>query len=120
MIENATRVSIHGMFDCHLFKRYTGSTVDAVIESWLEHISKPIPANLCGEKVDDLGPTYLCPAIVLCGDREIRRVGKMVIADTKTRLPRANEVEAYRQALLADPDIPRLLADDQASRKRYF
>ena len=104
------RVSIWGMYDCHLFHKYTGSSVDEVLENWQNHIEKLIPAQFSdGTKVEDLGPTALCPAIVLDGNRELRRVGKMIFADYKTRRPARKDLQAYRRALLADPDISNIL-----------
>jgi hypothetical protein len=107
----ATRVSIHGMYDMHLFHQVTGRTVDEVINNWLTHISELQPAIVGGAKIDDMGPSNLCPAIVLSGEKELRRVGKMVFPDDHTRKPRnPADLKEYRDALLADPDIPRLLA----------
>lgn len=103
------RVSIYGIFDSHLFHRYTGNTVDEVIDNWLAHIAKPIPAIVGGKRVDDMGPTALCPAIVLHGKKELRRVGYMVFP-RENGAPEKKDIDAYRAALLADPDIPRLLA----------
>lgn len=102
-------VSIYGMFDCHLFHQYQGSTVDEIIDNWLEHISKPISAELDdGRLVKDLGATDLCPAIVMNGETEVRRVGPMVHVGSD-RKPNLKLLEEYRKALSADPDIPRLL-----------
>lgn len=108
----ADRVSIHGMYDLHLFHKVEGRSVDEVIDNWLAHIAKPVPANVEGIGiVDDLGPSMLCPAVVLSGKVELRRVGKMVFPDWGTRKPRTPaDLEAYRSALKADPDIDRLLA----------
>ena len=108
------RVSIFGMFDRHLFWQYTGGTVDEVISNWLAHIANPIPAIVGDEQVDDMGPTALCPATVLYGKKELRRVGNMVHVRSG-RKPNPADVEAYRAALLADPDIPRLLAAPEVS-----
>lgn len=115
----AADVKIYGMFDCHLFHRYEGATVDDVIASWRKHIAAPIPATFKdGTSVDDLGPTDLCPAIVLDADgTELRRVGTMV--HVRGREPDAGLLREYRAALLADPDVPRLLAlrhNDQIQR----
>src|SRR5699024_5092470 len=103
------RVSIWGIYDMHLFHKYDGSTVDEVIDNWLAHISEPILAIVGERKIDDMGPTDLCPAVVLAGEIELRQVGKMVHV-RKDRKPDQEDIESYRQALLADPDIPRLLA----------
>jgi hypothetical protein len=104
------------MYDSHLFHKYEGATVREVIRNWLRHISKPIPASVDGRDVDDLGPTALCPAIVLDGDTELRRVGEMVHPDFETRGPKScRAVLAYWRALRADPDIPRLLAKQYSS-----
>ena len=117
------RVSIHGMYDCHLFHQYTGATVDEVLMNWLEHISKPIPAIMYGKRVDDIGPTSLGAAIVLEGDKELRRVGDMVFARvidygkaTQRVEPDLQALIAYRNALLSDPDIPRLLSGNRKRR----
>jgi hypothetical protein len=107
----ANRVSIWGMYDMHLFHRIEGSTVDEIIKNWLEHNSKKQPATVGDRYVEDMGQSSLCPAIVLHGDRELRRVGRMVFADYNQRgKPRdKSELAAYRKALLDDPDITRLL-----------
>ena len=111
------RVSIHGMYDCHLFKEYTGHTVDELLMNWLEDISTPTPAAFSdGTFVDDLGPTSLGPAIVLDGKKELRRVGNMVFVrvldygkETQRVSPEIAQLIEYRRALLEDPDIPSLL-----------
>lgn len=114
----ATRVSIMGMYDMHLFHKVEGATVDAVIDAWVKHIAEPIPATIGSRYVDDLGPSWLCPAIVLDDSgKEIRRVGKGVWPEEKRRKPRSgDDVEAYRQALLGDPDIPRLLMEQYGGK----
>ena len=99
----ADSVHVYGMYDNHLFHRIKGSTVDQVIDNWRAHNSEPHPAVNDQDKVFDLGPSSLCPAIVLCGAKELRRVGKMVFPK------RVEELEAYRTALESDPDISRLL-----------
>lgn len=105
-------ISIVGMYDMHLSHRVKGATVDEVIENWKTHIASPIPAIVGEREVEDLGPSSLCPATVLLGKKEVRRVGKMVHPDWNTRAPSSEQdVEQYRQALLVDPDIPRLLAE---------
>jgi len=109
----AARVSIHGMYDMHLFHEIKGKTVDEVIKNWKEHNKKKHPAVVGDREVDDMGVSALCPAIVIdANDKELRRVGSMVFcAYDGSRKPRSEEdVEAYRAALLADPDIPKLLA----------
>lgn len=107
----ADAVSIHGMYDMHLFHRIEGRTVDEVIENWIKHNSEKHPANVGGTDIDDLGPSELCPATVLLNGKEVRRVGKMVFCDYKSGEVRDEAaLEAYRKALSDDPDIPRLLA----------
>ena len=107
----ANRLSISGMFDCHLFCSYPGNTVDEVITAWKDQNSKPYPAMVEDRQIDDLGFADLCPVIVLHDDKELRRVGQMVMQDWKTKTYLPEELEAYRQALLDDPDIPRLLSE---------
>jgi len=92
---HADRVSIYGIHDCHLFTKIIGGSVDDVIDSWLSGC----------DRENKYGPTALCPAIVLHGETELRRVGEMVHSKHD-----AESIHAYREALLADPDIPRLLA----------
>jgi hypothetical protein len=107
----ADRVSIWGMYDMHLFHRIKGCTVDEVIDNWLAHNRKKQPAIVGDCEVDDMGQSSLCPATVLCGDKELRSVGKMVFPnyDKRGKQARPEELEAYRAALKADPDIERLL-----------
>ena len=109
---DAVEVKVYAMFDCHLFRRIHGATVDEVIVNWATWNAKPHPAEFeDGRRVDDLGSTDLCEAIVLGADgKELRRVGKAVQPDYRTRRPDNAQVQAYRMALLSDPDIPRLLA----------
>ena len=109
----ATRVSIYGMYDCHAFKQFTGSTVDEVIDNWLSHCKQLHPAILGDHEVPDLGPTMLGPAIVLSDKKELRRVGEMLFPGHITRLPDPTKLAAFRRALMDDPDIPRLLASQQ-------
>jgi len=107
----ASRVSIFGMYDCHAFERFTGSTVDEIIENWLEHSYKNESCKY--------GATDLCPAIVLDkNDKEIRRVSKIMvyypayyIRGNYRHIRKLNmdDLEKYRNDLLNDPDIPRLL-----------
>jgi len=113
MPPKAMRVSISGMYDCHLFHSFTGKTVDDVIANWIAHNATPNPAIVSGRKVDDLGPAELCPAIVLSDTgKELRRVGPMVFYDLKIKLgEKPKQLKLYREALMADPDIPRLLME---------
>lgn len=121
----AQHVSIHGMYDCHAFERFTGSTVDEVIENWLEHSYENESCKY--------GATDLCPAIVLDADgKELRRVpsGKGLMHSTLVVYPSyylrgdyrhvrkldMNQLEAYAEALKNDPDIPRLLATTNGER----
>lgn len=105
------RVSIYGVYDCHLFHRITGETVEAVIKNWLGHNSHKHPATVDGVDCDDLGPSMLCPAIVLHHDKELRRVGKMVQMSADGKPRSWKELNDYKDALLKDPDIPRLLME---------
>lgn len=106
----ARRVSVHGMYDCHCFEPFTGKTPDALVDSWLEFIKEPTLATFSkGGPQHNIGVPDLCPAIVLDGDEnELRRVGVWVRA--REGKPDPAEVAAYRAALKADPDIPRILA----------
>jgi hypothetical protein len=107
----ADRLSIHGMYDMHLFHKIHGKSVDELIDNWRKHIAEPIPAMVGDRNIDDMGVSWFCPVIVLSGETEVRRVGKGIFADYKTRAPRSeDDVNEFRQALLDDPDITRLLA----------
>lgn len=104
------RVSIHGMYDCHAFCKFEGATIDEVIENWKEH-SRSSPY------VEKYGPTSLCPIIVTGTNQatgvkfEIRRVGKMVMDSSEKY---AGDLEEWRNAAFADPDIAKILADSAA------
>lgn len=86
----ANRVSCYGMYDCHLFHRFEGATPEEIATQWRAH------------KDPELGDTLLCPVLVLEGDKELRRVGKMAHCEA--------ELQQWIDACNADPDIPRLLA----------
>ena len=104
-VPGADRVSIWGMYECHLFHKHKGKTVDEVIEDWKTHNSNLNMAYVGDDKNPiDLGKTFLCPAIVLCGEKELRRVGQMCFWP-----PQEKQVTAWRKAMLEDPDIPQLL-----------
>lgn len=90
------RVSTSVMYDCHLFRQLLGLTVDEIIADWLRECREPDP---------QVGRPYLCPAIVLQGDRELRRVGPMIF-----KADDAVGIEKWRSALLDDPDISAALA----------
>lgn len=109
--QQATRVTIWGMYDMHLFHRIKGRTVDEVIANWLRHNSEKQPAIVGDREVEDMGQSALCPATVLFGDKELRSVGRMVFPNYDKRgQPRIPaELETYRAALKADADIVRLL-----------
>lgn len=89
----ANRVSTYAMYDCHLFRQLEGTTIDEVIADWQRECAAPDARY---------GAPYLCPVIVMEDKTEIRRVGKMVF--------REEELPAFRAALMADPDVVRLLA----------
>ncbi len=95
----ATRIAMHAMHDSHCFVRYYASNVDELIGLWRRDL-------LHGE------PLALCPIIVLSGDRELRRVGKMVHYGFRGRGPDEEAINAFRAAILADPDISRIMAAD--------
>lgn len=108
----ADSVSIHGMFDCHLFERFTGKSVDELIDNYLEFIKEDTMGTFAGsDKVHNIGVPDLCPAIVMSGEKELRRVGPMVGARSYKCGGKLDKkaLEEYRAALKADPDIPRLL-----------
>jgi hypothetical protein len=112
----ANRVSIHGMYDCHLFHAVEGSTVAEVIGNWRLHNQQFQPAIVGGKEVKDLGPSGLCQIIVLSGEKELRRVGPMVFSRGPRLAGQCDEkaLQEWRDAALADPDIPRLLAERAA------
>jgi hypothetical protein len=84
------------MFDCHLFDELKADTVRGLAEEW-KRFQKG------GDEYSErYGPAYLCPVTVMDGDKELRRVGKMVF--------REEELPEFIKALEADPDVPRLLA----------
>lgn len=89
------RVSVYGMYDCHLFHRIPGASPDEIIENWQQH-------NILNNA--GLGPTALCPVIVVADNgEELRRVGPMVMPE------REDKLDEWREALRADPDVMHLL-----------
>ena len=96
---SALRVAIHGMYDCHLFTHYEADSPEAIVKAWQEE---------CAGRSHQYGPPDLCPAIVLSGKKELRRVGPMIHYDYTKRAP--GKAGAWLAAVNTDPDIRRLLA----------
>jgi hypothetical protein len=97
-VGRADNVSLWGMRDDHTFKRYAASTVDELIAAWREDL-----------KTDS--SIALCPVIVMSGQKELRRVGGMLHHHYKFGVPKdETAVAAFREAVLADPDISRLMS----------
>jgi len=109
----ADRVSIFGMYDNHTFKKFNARSVDGLIFLWLAHISKPnwMAYHSDPKDIFDAGPAELFPVRVMSGKKELRQVGCAVHVDYRTKLPDFKKLEIFRQELLSDPDIPRLLAE---------
>lgn len=99
----ATRVSTHTMYSCHLFGRLTANTIKGLIAEWQAEADAPDARY---------GPPYLCPVTVMAGEKELRRVGPMVFPDDLlgTRSNRGG-LRAWERAVSDDPDISRLLAE---------
>lgn len=100
-----TRISPHLMYDCHLFRPCVGSTVDEIIADFVAEVRKPH---------ERYGKPMLCPIIVLEGKREIRHVGEMVFPrwhhEKSFETVNESQLRKWRDAVLADPDIPRLVS----------
>lgn len=110
----AARVSIYGMYDCHCFEKFEGKTVDKVIENWKMHNRKPTMARIGSADAEpsNIGFCDMTPVVVLDhNEKELRRVGGWIHCRGREGKIDEAEVDAWRNALLADPDIPRLLAE---------
>lgn len=94
----ANRVGSHVMYGCHLFRPLKGVSVQALVDDWLKECMAP----------SEMGAPYLCPLIVLDGDKELRRVGQMVFANNDDTDKRLGE---WIRLANADPDIPRILSE---------
>jgi hypothetical protein len=99
------RVSIHGMYDSHLFTRYDGATPEEVVQAWRAECESPD---------DRYGPPDLCPVCVLSRGKELRVVGPMIHYNYATRKP--GDPAAWLSAVNADPDIRRLLAEGKGAK----
>ena len=98
----ATRISAYVMYDCHLFRKLNGTSADELIADWRRECAYPDP---------EYGAPYLCPVIVFDGERELRRVGRMVFREGPGTWPETDDaVRDWKIAVESDPDIPRLLA----------
>ena len=110
-------VKVWGMYDCHLFTHFEGSTVDEVVAAWREHNATPNPATVGGREVADLGTAVLCAISVQdAAGKSLRRVGLTVSPHVRgstyyTQDKEAEDLRAWRDAVEADPDIVRLLAE---------
>jgi hypothetical protein len=93
-------VSTWSMHDAHYFVELKGSSVDELIEQW---------------RGLEVGHS-LCPVRLKVGDKQIRKVGKMVhaIYDSSPADAKAlqdEDLRAWREALLDDADVVRLLKE---------
>lgn len=108
----AAKISVHGMYEMHLFTPIPGRTPGEVIQAWREHNATPNPATVGGQPIDDLGKAMLCSVIVMTGDgKELRRVGAMVFPDSDDV---EDQVERWQKACEGDADVVRLLAERAA------
>lgn len=107
----AERVVVSILFDSMQFAPLSGTTVQEIFDNWVAMNSKPIPAIVGGREVEDMGQADLCPLIVCCDDRELRRVGPMLHPDHRVRgkVRNQGDVKKWFEECLNDPDIPRLL-----------
>lgn len=101
------RIAVWGMFDDHLFERIPGHSVRSIVENWRWfNANGPHPARVGGSEVDDLGSLMLCPAILLRGKQEVRRVGTMVFPGSDRE---QEQLDRWIEAMRADPAVSRLL-----------
>lgn len=93
----ANRLGLHAMYGNHTFHKFTHVTSpDDLTHQWIA---------MGGGRENDI---VLCPVIVLNGKQELRRVGRMLFDANEVE-----KVEAFKAALLADPDVVRLMAETQ-------
>lgn len=99
--DRPTSMYVSFMHDGHCFTRLEGNTLDEI----LAHADSI-------EAGEDGSYGSLCPAILMRGKREIRRVGEMVHArgskDPKDQWIKGKK--EWKAALSADPDVQRILA----------
>jgi len=97
----ATEARFYYMHDGHYFTRLKGNTLDEVIAH-----ADTVESGECGSY------GMLCPVIVMACDKELRRVGPPAHSygpnDEQGRWGIGKV--AWREAVEADPDIMRLLA----------
>lgn len=105
----ATKICVYGMYDMHLFEEIPGETLYGVIDNWRWfNATRPHPAIVGGNTIDDMGLLLLCPILVLSERQELRRVGTMVFPDA----PDANEkLNAWLKAAIADEDVLHLIGE---------
>ena len=80
-LKTVKHVSFYGMYDHMSFARHNGNCLLNVIFNWIYNNSSPKYATYerFGDKVTvDLGPTDLCPAVVVYDDGQERNVGVWV------------------------------------------
>jgi hypothetical protein len=96
----ANRAATHLMFDCHAFDELKSNSIQGLVEEW---------QSLCmnEEYTRDYGKPYLCPVIIMDGDKELRRVGTMVFPDSRDC---GEQLAKWIGQCKADPELERVLA----------
>lgn len=101
-------ISLWGMYDNHTFKEYAAQSVDDFIEQWR--------ADLKTESGSDIS---LCPIVVNFGEKELRRVGRMLAPNYQKGVPHDEAaVQVFRETAIADPDISRILQQSNGSPRQ--
>lgn len=100
------RVKFWYLRDNHSFTRLEGDSLEEIVAKASALSSTPTGAW-----------GSLCPAIVMCGHKEVRRVGQMVHAKgaNDPRIKWNEGIQQWIKALSADKDIMRLLAEQGQS-----
>lgn len=95
-------VKFYFMHDSFYFSRLKGSSLEEIAAT--ASALSGTPAGAWGS---------LCPAILMCGNKEVRRVGPMVHAECVdgSRRKWDDGIQQWIKALSADQDIVRLLAE---------
>lgn len=93
-------VKFYFMHDNFTFTCLTGNTVKDIASN-----AKAVQAHPGGSY------GFLCPAIVMAGDKEVRRVGEMVHSESSGEW--CAGLDDWIECVQADPDISRIMCEAQ-------
>lgn len=97
----ATDLSIYYMHDNHCFTKLKGNSIEDVLKE--------------ADRIENDSPFgALCPVTVLCGKKELRRVGPMVHSHGESKIAWEEGKKLWREEIMRDLEIMSLFEFEEA------